>query len=173
MKSLIRILPIALVCLLATACVMKPYEPPQSGKTATVVFDGARMPTVIPFFERRLNVNLYDKCFDGHPNVDGALGYVLIHEEDFFTKEVVIPAEKPIFLSYGVGGSCMVNWGFTPEDGQAYRAEYDSTFGGCRGGLVKTKGDAKVPGLKFYKLTTWEAAVGAGDAWRSCDNIDR
>lgn len=164
---------IGLACALTTACSMKPYEPPKSGKVATVIFDGSRMPKLFPFFDRRLNVHFYDKCYKGDPYVDGVLGKLLIKEENFLTEGVAIPAGKPLFLSYGVADSCMVNFGFTPEAGEVYRAEYDSVFGGCKGLLVKTQGAPNIPGLKSYKLTSWEAAVGAGYAWRACTNIDR
>ncbi|MBD2860164.1 hypothetical protein IB286_14275 [Spongiibacter sp. KMU-158] len=167
------------LCLLGFSCIlvscaMKPYEPSASGDRATIVFNGSGFPN-IPFIRKRLTAQFFSGCYTEHPKTDASiLGELKISEEEFLNKEVTIPAGKFLLMSYGVSesGSCMLNASFVPEKGAQYQATYKPRIGRCEGKITKRNGDP-IPDLNFYKITAVEAAVGASDTWRHCNNFNR
>ncbi len=168
-----RYLAIFSVFALSSACAMKPYTPPTDGPLATVTFDGPYMPNALPFLEKRMNVQLFDDCYGGQPNVDGVLGRLMVKEDEFNNREIAIPANAPLFVSFGINDFCMINVGFTPVEGAKYKGIYDTVFAGCRGALIRVDSEnERIPDLKSYRLTTFESVVGAKDAWRHCKKFE-
>ncbi|MBD2860165.1 hypothetical protein IB286_14280 [Spongiibacter sp. KMU-158] len=173
MDRTIKYLAVLSIFISMIGCTTKPYVPPQSGLTASIFFDQVNLPT-IPFVPKAVSIKLYDGCFEGNPNTHSSfLGWISIKEEELSTNPLIVPAAERLLISYGAhSGSCDLNFGFIPEQGAEYSASFNSSFGGCTGKITRKNGEP-VPGITFHKPTSFEAAVGAADAWRHCDNINR